>query len=191
MITTNDDELAEMIKIMRVHGGKPKYYHKVIGGNFRLDEIQAAVLNVKFPYLDGWSAKRRENAKLYTRLFKEKGLSTDDKKTKIDEEDKVILPEALYESSGHKNYHIFNQYIILVNKRDELKAFLQKNEIGCEIYYPVPFHKQECFEYLNIDKTQFPVSDYGADNSLALPIYPELTKEQMEFIVDKICEFYK
>ncbi len=195
MITTNDDELAEKIKIMRVHGGKPKYYHKVIGGNFRLDEIQAAVLNVKFPYLDGWSAKRRENAKLYTQLFKEKGLSTDDKKTKIDEEDKVILPEALYESSGHKNYHIFNQYIILVNKRDELKAFLQKNEIGCEIYYPVPFHKQECFEYLNeylnIDKTQFPESDYAADNSLALPIYPELTSEQIEFVVDKICEFYK
>jgi dTDP-4-amino-4,6-dideoxygalactose transaminase len=189
MVTTNDDELGERIRIMRVHGGKPKYYHKVIGGNFRLDEIQAAVLNVKFPYLQSWSAKRRENAKLYTKLFIEKGLTSDDKYTKIDAQNKVVLPKAIYEASGHTNYHIYNQYIILTGRRDEVKKYLQDNEIGCEIYYPVPFHKQECFEYLNVDKTQFPVSDYAAENSLALPIYPELTTDQITFVADKIEEF--
>jgi len=189
IVTTNDDDLGNRLKIMRVHGGKPKYYHKIIGGNFRLDEIQAAVLNVKFPHLDNWSAKRRENAKLYTKLFLEKKLAEEEGKTEIDEKNKVLLPKAIYENSGQKNYHIFNQYIIRVNKRDELKKYLQDNEIGCEIYYPVPFHKQECFAYLNLDKSQYPISDFAADNSLALPIYPELTKEQITFIVDKISEF--
>ncbi|HPS65307.1 MAG TPA: DegT/DnrJ/EryC1/StrS family aminotransferase [Ignavibacteria bacterium] len=189
VVTTNDDELGERIRIMRVHGGKPKYFHKVIGGNFRLDEIQAAVLNVKFPYLQGWSAKRRENAKLYSKLFIEKGLTLDINCTKIDARNKVVLPKAIYEASGHTNYHIYNQYIILADRRDEVKKYLQENEIGCEIYYPVPFHKQECFEYLNVDKTQFPVSDYAAENSLALPIYPELTTDQITFVVDKIAEF--
>lgn len=189
IVTTNDDDLGDRLKIMRVHGGKPKYYHKIIGGNFRLDEIQAAVLNVKFPHLDNWSAKRRENAKLYTKLFLEKKLAEEEGKTEIDEKNKVLLPKAIYENSGQKNYHIFNQYIIRVNKRDELKKYLQDNEIGCEIYYPVPFHKQECFAYLNLDKSQYPISDFAADNSLALPIYPELTKEQITFTVDKISEF--
>jgi len=189
IVTTNDDDLGDRLKIMRVHGGKPKYYHKIIGGNFRLDEIQAAVLNVKFPHLDNWSAKRRENAKLYTKLFLEKKLAEEEGKTEIDEKNKVLLPKAIYENSGQKNYHIFNQYIIRVNKRDELKKYLQENEIGCEIYYPVPFHKQECFAYLNLDKSQYPISDFAADNSLALPIYPELTKEQITFTVDKISEF--
>lgn len=188
MVTTNDDELGERIRIMRVHGGKPKYYHKVIGGNFRLDEIQAAVLNVKFPHLEGWSAKRRENAKLYTKLFIEKGLTSDKNSTKVDTLNKVVLPKAVYEASGYANYHIYNQYVILTSRRDEVKKYLQENEIGCEIYYPVPFHKQECFEYLNVDKTQFPVSDYAADNSLALPIYPELTTDQISFVVSKIAE---
>ncbi len=189
IVTTNDDDLGDRLKIMRVHGGKPKYYHKIIGGNFRLDEIQAAVLNVKFPHLDNWSAKRRENAKLYTKLFLEKKLAEEEGKAEIDEKNKVLLPKAIYENSGQKNYHIFNQYIIRVNKRDELKKYLQDNEIGCEIYYPVPFHKQECFAYLNLDKSQYPISDLAADNSLALPIYPELTKEQITFTVDKISEF--
>jgi len=123
LVTTNDDELGAKLRILRVHGGKPKYYHKIIGGNFRLDAIQAAVLNVKLPYLDGWSEKRRQNANLYTKLFKEEGL-----------EGKVELPKAIYDGMGLKNYHIYNQYVIRVEKRDELIKFLKEKEIGSEIY---------------------------------------------------------
>jgi dTDP-4-amino-4,6-dideoxygalactose transaminase len=191
LVISNDDELGEKLRIMRVHGGKPKYYHKIIGGNFRLDAIQAAVLNVKLPHLDDWSAQRRSNAELYTKLFIETGLAESTGKTVFDEKNKVLLPEAVYKDSDVKNYHIYNQYIIRVKDRDNVKKHLTEKGIGSEIYYPVPFHMQECFSPLNYKKGDFPLAEEAADDSIALPIYPELTKEQQKYIVDSIAEFVK
>lgn len=191
LVTTNDDELFEKLKIMRVHGGHPKYYHKVIGGNFRIDALQAAVISVKLPHLDAWSANRRENGALYTKLFIEAGLATETGKTAFAENDKVLLPKAVYEKPDVKNYHIFNQYIIRVEKRDELRDFLTKNEVFTEIYYPVPFHLQECFADLGYKKGDFPEAEFSADYSIALPIYPELSNEQISFVVEKIAEYIK
>ena len=191
LVTTNDDELFERLKIMRVHGGHPKYYHKVIGGNFRIDALQAAVISVKLPHLDSWSAKRRENGALYTKLFIEAGLATETGKTAFTQEEKVLLPKAVFENPEVKNYHIFNQYIIRTEKRDELRDFLTKNEVYTEIYYPVPFHVQECFADLGYKKGDFPEAEFSADYSIALPIYPELSNEQIAFVVEKIKEFIK
>ena len=191
LVTTNDDELAARLKIMRVHGGHPKYYHKVIGGNFRIDALQAAVISVKLPHLDSWSEKRRENAELYTKLFTEAKLAQTDGIASFDDNNKVLLPKPVYKSDKIKNYHIFNQYIIRVEKRDELRKFLAENEIASEIYYPVPFHLQECFANLGYKKGDFPNSEFAANTSIALPIYPELTKEQITFIVETISKFLK
>ena len=190
LVTTNNAELAEKLRILRVHGGKPKYYHKIIGGNFRLDAIQAAVINVKLPYLDSWSEKRRENAELYTKLFKEKGLAEKEGLTKFDSNNIVLLPKAVYKDLDLKNYHIYNQYVIQIEKRDKLREFLKSNDIGTEIYYPVPFHLQECFKDLGYKKGDFPIAEFCAESSLALPIYPELTDEQINFVVEKIREFF-
>ena len=189
MVVTNDNELGEKLRILRVHGGKPKYYHKIIGGNFRLDAIQAAVLNVKLPHLDSWSAKRRANAELYTKLFIEKGLAEEEGKTGFDEKNKVLLPKPVYKESGYKNYHIYNQYVIRVENRDGLKNYLKEQGIATEIYYPVPFHRQECFADLNAKDEDYPNSNFAAEHSLALPIYPELTEKQIEYVVEKIEEF--
>jgi len=189
LVVTNDKQLAEKLHILRVHGGSPKYYHKIIGGNFRIDAIQAAVLNVKLPYLDSWSEKRRKNAEAYSNLFFEKGLAEETGKTEFDNKNKVLLPKAVYKSDSLKNYHIYNQYIIRVRQRDKLREFLSKNEIMTEIYYPVPFHLQECFANLGYMQGDFPISESVADTSLALPIYPELSMKQIEFVVDKVSEF--
>lgn len=190
LVTTNDDQLAYMLRIKRVHGGEQKYYHKVIGGNFRIDALQAAVLRVKLPHLDKWSEKRRANAEYYNELFVKAGLSEGPGKIKFDEKNKVLLPKAVYKNiSGLKNYHIYNQYIIRVQNRDEMKKFLTENEIGNEIYYPVPFHLQECFANLNHKAGDFPEAENASNTSLAIPIYPELTKQQQEFVVQKIKEF--
>ena len=185
LVTTNDDELAAKLRILRVHGGKPKYYHKIIGGNFRIDAIQAAVLNVKLPHLDSWTKRRQENAEIYTGFFKEGGLAEEEGRIKYDDKNKVLLPKAVYKENKLKYYHIYNQYVIRVQNRDELRKFLTENEIGTEIYYPVPFHLQECFQYLH-NKEEFPVAEWCAKDSVALPIYPELTKEQIKFTVDII-----
>lgn len=193
LVVTNDEQLAESLKIKRVHGGKPKYYHKVIGGNFRLDAIQAAVLSVKLPHLNSWSEKRRKNAEKYTQLFIDAGLSEKEGVTEIDEKNKVLLPKPVYKPESDdpslKNYHIYNQYVIRVEKRDELREFLAKNEIGSEIYYPIPFHMQDCFTDLGYKVGEFPVAEFAASKSIALPIYPELTEDQIEFVVQKISEF--
>ncbi|MBS4032824.1 MAG: DegT/DnrJ/EryC1/StrS family aminotransferase [Ignavibacterium sp.] len=193
LVTTNDDEIAKVLTIKRVHGGEPKYYHKVIGGNFRLDAIQAAVVSVKLPHLDSWSEKRRANAARYTKLFIAAGLAEETGKVKLDSKNKVLLPKAVYEhlSSSVKNYHIYNQYIIRVEDRDGLRDYLSKNDIGTEIYYPVPFHLQECFADLGHKKGDFPVSEFCANSSLALPIYPELNDDQLNFVVEKIADFIK
>ena len=196
LVVTNDDELGEKLRIMRVHGGKPKYYHKIIGGNFRLDALQAAVINVKLPHLNDWSAKRRNNAELYTKLFIEAGLAQETGKTTIDADNKMLLPKPVYKDNDKlTNYHIYNQFVIRVDDRNGMIDHLKKNNIGCEIYYPVSFHRQECFTYLmenpeyKMSVDEFPVSDYAADHSLALPVYPELSEEQIRYVVSTITEY--
>lgn len=173
-VTTQDPERAERLTVLRVHGSKPKYYHKVIGGNFRLDSIQAAVVAVKLRYLDRWSAARQANAARYDRLFAEAGLAGRE----------VITPAA------RTNRHIYNQYVIRARQRDALVAFLREKRIGCEIYYPVPLHLQECFRYLGYREGDFPESERAARETLALPIYPELTPEQQAYVVETIASFY-
>ncbi|MCS6304136.1 MAG: DegT/DnrJ/EryC1/StrS family aminotransferase [Nitrospira sp.] len=181
MAITNDSELAERMRILRVHGSKPKYYHKVIGGNFRLDTIQAAVLNVKLNYLDGWTKRRQENAERYELLFRQSGLV---------ERGKVRLPEAVYRSEGVKHYHIYNQFVLRVERRDALMEHLKQKGIGAEIYYPVPFHLQECFQCLGHKKGDFPESERAANETIAIPIYPELTPAQQMEVVEVITAFY-
>ncbi len=175
MVTTNNEKLAEKVRILRVHGSKPKYYHKFVGINSRLDEIQAAILRIKLKHLKIWENNRNEGAKRYNRLFHDAGLAG-----------AVSLPTA-----RPYNRHVFNQYVIRVKKRDALRECLTKEGIGTEIYYPVPLHLQECFRYLGYKKGDFPVSEKAARETLALPIYPELTPEEQEYVVNKIVEFYK
>jgi len=192
LVVTDDEKLAHSLKIKRVHGGEPKYHHKVIGGNFRLDALQAAVIRVKLPYLNYWSEIRRKNAEIYNQLFIEAELAEEPGKTELDSKNFVLLPEARYKNlKGLTNYHIYNQYIIRVEKRDALRQFLTDSGISTEIYYPIPFHLQECFSDLRYKNGEFPAAEKAAETSIALPIYPELTKEQIAYIVDKIREFIK
>ena len=173
IVTTNSEMLYDKLRILRVHGGSPKYYHKVIGGNFRLDALQAAIVSIKLSHLDNWTKARQKNARKYRELFADAGL-----------EDIVKLPVE------KENRHIYNQFVIsLKQKRDELRLFLNDAKIGTEIYYPVPLHLQECFSYLNYKKGDFPVAEYAASHTLALPIYPELSDDQQAYVVKKIKEF--
>jgi dTDP-4-amino-4,6-dideoxygalactose transaminase len=173
MVVTGDAVLAEKVRLLRNHGAHPKYYHSMIGGNFRLDTVQAAVLLVKLPYLEGWHAMRRENALYYDELLAESPMTT---------------PALSY---GREN-HIYNQYVISVpEKRDDLRAWLSKNDIGNEVYYPVAFHEQECFQSLGYKKGDFPNSEHAARHTLALPVYPELTRAMQERVVEMILKFYR
>ncbi|MBM4126979.1 MAG: DegT/DnrJ/EryC1/StrS family aminotransferase [Nitrospira sp.] len=181
MAVTNDPVLAERMKILRVHGSQPKYYHKLIGGNFRLDTIQAAVLNVKLNYLDGWTKRRQENADRYESLFQQSGLV---------QKGRVRLPEAMYRGAGVKHYHIYNQFVLRVDRRNDLIAHLKAKGIGAEIYYPVPFHLQECFRYLGHKEGDFLESERAANETIAIPIYPELTTGQQAEVVEAIASFY-
>jgi dTDP-4-amino-4,6-dideoxygalactose transaminase len=172
MVTTNSKDLYERLSIMRGHGAKPKYYHRVIGGNFRLDALQAAILIVKLKYLDRWTAGRMENAKSYRELFRKAGLA------------EVTLPVE------KERRHIYNQFVIrLKGRRDELREFLNAQGIGTEVYYPLPLHVQDCFKYLGYRPEDFQESVAAAATTLALPIYPELKREQLELVVQKIKEF--
>lgn len=182
MAVTNDPDLAERMKVLRTHGSKPKYYHKLIGGNFRLDTIQAAVLNVKLNYLDGWTKQRQENAIRYEALFKQSGLV---------EAGKVRLPVPVYQNSSAKHYHIYNQFVLRVERREALMTHLKQQGIGAEIYYPVPFHLQECFRYLGYREGGFPESERAAKETVAIPIYPELTADQQTEVVEAIAAFYQ
>ena len=174
MVVTNDAELADKLAILRGHGARPKYYHRMLGGNFRLDAIQAAVLRVKLAHLDSWTAGRQHNAATYRRLFGELGL------------DKVIgLPVQLPNTR-----HIYNQFVIRCPQRNELMAYLKEHQIGCEVYYPVPMHQQECFTDLGYRQGDFPRSEAAANESLAIPIYPELTDEMLQTVVEVIAAFY-
>ena len=176
MVTTNDADRAEKLRILRVHGSKPKYHHKIVGGNFRLDALQAAVVNVKLKYLDDWTEGRQENAAHYDQLFKESGLVTNDV---------VSTPDRVTDR------HVFNQYVIRVSQRDELLEHLKDNDIGCGVYYPVPLHLQECFSDLGYKTGDMPVSEKASAETLALPVYPELGKEQMEHVVRIASEIFQ
>ena len=173
MVTTNDKGLYDKLVKMRNHGASPKYYHALIGGNFRLDPIQAAVLLVKLPHLDAWHKGRQKNAEYYDKHLNVEGIKK---------------PVIAFERA----YHIYNQYVICVpEKRDALREHLKANQIGQEVYYPVPFHEQECFRYLGYKTGDFPNSEHAAKHTVALPIYPELTNEMQDYVIEKIQEFYK
>jgi dTDP-4-amino-4,6-dideoxygalactose transaminase len=174
LCTAQDPDLAESMRVLRVHGGKPKYFHAVIGGNFRIDELQAAVLRVKLKYLDEWTAGRQRNAAVYDGAFGARALA-----------EKLQSPKVM---PGYR--HIFNQYVVRARNRDALRDFLGKRGVGTEIYYPVPLHLQKCFSYLNHKVGDFPESERAASETLALPIYPELTREQLDYVISSVGEFY-
>ena len=190
MVTTNNPELAKQVKLLRNHGYSPKYYNKVVGGNFRLDALQAAVLRVKLPYLDGWTERRQLNAATYRRLFTEAELTIAQRPgeadVKLAEISGVVLP---FEAANVR--HIYNQFVIRSGQRDQLLAHLKERKIGTEIYYPVPMHVQECFAGLGYEKGDFPASERAASETLALPIYPELTESMMSTVVDAVADFYR
>ena len=173
LLTTGDARLAEQARMLRNHGMQPKYYHHVVGGNFRMDALQAAVLRVKAPHLEAWTEARRVNARRYRRLFADAGL-----------DGRVVLPQ---ETPACR--HIFNQFVVRTAERDELKRHLDARGIGNEIYYPVPFHLQPCFAGLGHRAGDFPHAERAAAESLALPIYGELTSEQQQTVVDAMAEF--
>jgi dTDP-4-amino-4,6-dideoxygalactose transaminase len=174
LMTTDDDDLAEKLRLLRVHGMRPKYYHKVVGVNSRLDALQAAVLGVKLKYLDRWSDARRRNAEHYDKLFAEAGV------------EEVTTPAV-----RPNRRHIFNQYTIRCSRRDELMDFLKRRGVGSEIYYPAPLHLQECFAHLGYKPGDLPATERASRECLSLPIYPELTEEMRQYVVEKIAEFYR
>ena len=174
LIATNDENLKELLLALRVHGSRSDYHHDHIGLNSRLDALEAAVLRVKLKSLDGWNAKRAQNAAYYERLFAESGLL-----------EQVTLP-----STASGNVHVFNQFTIRAQKRDQLMAYLKEQAIGHKVYYPVPLHLQECYQPLGYKKGDLPVSEQMASEVLSLPIYPELSHFQMEMVVGTIKEFY-
>jgi dTDP-4-amino-4,6-dideoxygalactose transaminase len=175
MCVANDAALSERMEILRVHGGKPKYYHAFIGGNFRIDELQAAVLNIKLRHLDAWSAARQRNAAYYDAAFAGARL------------DASVTPPSV--SRGVR--HIYNQYVIRTRDRDALRSHLAAAGVGTEIYYPVPLHLQQCFAYLGHRSGEFPASERAAAETLALPIYPELSEAQLQYVVDTIAAYYR
>jgi dTDP-4-amino-4,6-dideoxygalactose transaminase len=174
LCTTNDPDLAEHMRVLRVHGGKPKYFHAFIGGNFRIDELQAAILRVKLKHLDAWTEARQRNAAYYSAAFERAGLAP-----------RIVTPRA--PAAGR---HIFNQYAIRAERRDELRAALTERGIGTEIYYPVPLHLQQCFAHLGYQQGDFPESERAAAETLALPVYPELTEAQLAHVVAAVAQFY-
>ncbi len=181
MVVTGDAEYAERLRVIRVHGSKPKYFHSRIGGNFRLDAIQAAVLNVKLNHLDAWTGSRQENARRYDSLFSNSGLVRDEQ---------VFPPRAVY-GSGVSHGHIYNQYILRTRDRNRLRQHLEKAGIGTEVYYPVPFHLQACFADLGYLTGAFPVSERAAQETLAIPVYPGMPPEMIQAVFSRIEEFYR
>lgn len=172
MVVTRDAALAERLRQLRNHGAHPKYYHAFIGGNFRLDAIQAAVLSVKLPHLNAWHAARRANAARYNAAFKNaRG---------------VVTPASLYEGRGLAFPHIYNQYVIRVSNRDGVRQRLAEAGVGTEVYYPVPLHLQECFQPLGYRPGDFPQSEAAVREALALPVYPEMTAEMVDYVADAV-----
>jgi dTDP-4-amino-4,6-dideoxygalactose transaminase len=176
MVVTDNPGLAEKVRLLRAHGSQPKYFHKWIGVNSRMDTIQAAILLVKFKYLEGWTGERQKKAERYQLLFQDLLSSVSG----------FRLPTIQYQ-----NRHIFHQYVIRVPERDRLKRFLTEEGIGTDIYYPVPLHLQECYSFLKYQRGDLPNSEKASGEVLALPVYPELTEEQQMVVVDRIKAFYK
>lgn len=177
LLTTNDPELAETLRVLRAHGARKKYFHDRLGINSRLDSLQAAILRVKFRYLDQWTRARRVNAQRYRELFRDKGLESSDA---------IQLPT---ESEG--SVHVYNQFVIRARDRDRLKAWLAERGVGTEIYYPLPLHLQVCFRDLGHKLGDFPESERAAKEALAIPVYPELSANAQEYVVDAIASFYR
>ncbi|MBC7325951.1 MAG: DegT/DnrJ/EryC1/StrS family aminotransferase, partial [Moorella sp. (in: Bacteria)] len=180
LVVTADAGLAERIRRLRNHGAQPKYYHSAIGGNFRLDALQAAILSVKLPHLEKWHRRRQENARHYRHLFQQSGLTG---------RGFVSLPREKY--PGLTNGHIYNQFVLRVKDRENLRQWLAEKNIGTEVYYPLPFHRQQCFAGLGYRPGDFPAAEKAAEEVLAIPIYPELTREQQEYVVGAIESFYR
>jgi dTDP-4-amino-4,6-dideoxygalactose transaminase len=178
MVVTQDSDRADKLKCLRSHGSKPKYHHKIIGGNFRLDALQAAIVTVKLKYLDQWTAARQRNAKTYSELLSDALAQLSDQSFPP-----VTIPPV------KTDRHIFNQYVIRTSRRDQLQDWLKQKKIETEIYYPVPMHLQECFSYLGHKVGAFPESERAANETLALPIYPELSADQINYVVDSIRDF--
>jgi dTDP-4-amino-4,6-dideoxygalactose transaminase len=179
MVVCREEAFAQRLRVCRQHGMEPRYYHHFIGGNFRLDEIQAAILMVKLPHLDEWSAGRRRVADIYRSEFARLSLAS-----------KILLPAEPYRASGLTNHHIYHQYVIRTERRDALRNHLTRKEIGTAIYYPLALHEQECFRYLGYSPGDFPEAERAARETLALPIYPELTAEAVRYIAESIAEFF-
>jgi dTDP-4-amino-4,6-dideoxygalactose transaminase len=174
ILTTSDDDIAARLRRLRAHGGANEYEHEEVGINSRLDELQAAVLNVKFPHLDGWSDERAHKAEIYTKLLRDAGVP-------------IVTPQV--RADGR---HIFHQYVVRVpGNRDALMEHLKSHDVGSKIYYPIPLHLQKCFEYLGYKKGDFPEAEAAAKETLALPVYPELTEEQQNYVVDRISKIFQ
>ena len=198
MVTTNDAARADRLRILRAHGSKPKYHHKHIGGNFRLDALQAAIVTVKLRHLDTWTACRQANADRYRRLFAAAGLVNNPIILPHDPTSESPAPRApgashppIHPSTHLPNRHIYNQFILRVPNRDALQSHLESNNIGTEVYYPVPMHTQECFAHQGYQEADMPESARAARETLAIPIYPELTNDQAQHVVDTIAGFYR
>jgi dTDP-4-amino-4,6-dideoxygalactose transaminase len=179
LVVCRNEQFAERLRRCRHHGMGARYRHEFVGGNFRMDELQAAILSVKLRHLDGWSAARREAAKFYASEFQRVGL-----------EKKIELPVEPYRQSGLSNHHIYHQYVIRSPRRDELREHLAAREIETAIYYPLALHEQPCFEYLGYKAGDFPESERAARETLALPIYPEISREAQQYVVNCIAEFF-
>jgi len=175
MVLTNDDEFAEKVRILRVHGSSPKYFHKIVGGNFRLDALQAAILRVKLKHLDLWNIQRRKNANLYNKKISESGIGSHLLSTPIESQET----------------HIYHQYVIRTSYRDALQSHLRENGIGCQVYFPLPLHLQSCFEEFGYEQGDFPISEAASAETIAIPVYPELTEEQIDYVVSVISDFFR
>jgi dTDP-4-amino-4,6-dideoxygalactose transaminase len=180
LVVCRSEELAKRLRVVRQHGMEPRYYHDFIGGNFRLDEIQAAILKVKLSYLDTWSAARRVAADFYREEFARWGLTN-----------RMALPAEPYRDRGLTNHHVYHQFVVGVEKRDELRAHLTKHEIETAIYYPLGLHEQKCFSYLGYKKGDLPETERAAAETLALPIYPEISREAQRYVVEMIAQFFQ
>ena len=178
IVTVNKPKLSELLRLKRVHGAERSYYHRMIGGNFRLDPIQATVIRIKLNHLNGWHQQRQKNAQYYNMLFAESELN-----------EKIRTPSIMHPKTM-QNHHIFNQYVIRTERRDELQSFLESQGISSGVYYPIPFHLQECFKFMGGNKGDFPVSENAAKEVLALPVYPGITAGMQERVVEQIKAFH-
>tara|TARA_B100001559_G_scaffold30215_1_gene23134 strand:- start:2139 stop:3200 length:1062 start_codon:yes stop_codon:yes gene_type:complete len=178
IVTVNKPKLSELLRLKRVHGAERSYYHRMIGGNFRLDPIQATVIRIKLNHLNGWHQQRQKNAQYYNMLFAESELN-----------EKIRTPSIMHPKTM-QNHHIFNQYVIRTERRDELQSFLESQGISSGVYYPIPFHLQECFKFMGGNKGDFPFSESAAKEVLALPVYPGITAGMQERVVEQIKAFH-